>query len=459
VAARVLVVDDDPSVCRLLQVGLARRGFEVVLATSSADALRVLETAEIDVVLTDVLMEGTDGLQLCARISAERPDVPVIVMTASQDLGTAVGAIRAGAYDFVTKPVEFELFVVALERAVRHRGLTAEVERLRRAVEEAGGFGDLVGTSAPMRKVYDLLSRIADSDASVLICGESGTGKELAARALHRQGPRSAGPFVAVSCSAIPEGLLESELFGHVRGAFTDARFTRAGLFVQASGGTLFLDEIGDLPLGLQPKLLRALQERVVRPVGGEAEVPFDVRLIAATNRDLRRAVEKHEFREDLFFRLAVIQIELPPLRARGNDVLALAHHFIARFTEQAGKRVRCCSQAAAERLLAYPWPGNVRELQNAMERAVALTRRDEVGIEDLPDSVRGFRGRPRTRGDGSEDLMPLAEIERRHILQVLDAVGNDRTRAARVLGVDRKTLYRKLARYKGGDGRRRSAN
>jgi two-component system response regulator HydG len=332
------------------------------------------------------------------------------------------------------------------------------VERLRRAVEEAGGFGDLVGTSAPMRKVYDLLARIAESDASVLISGESGTGKELAARALHRQGPRSAGPFVAVSCSAIPEGLLESELFGHVRGAFTDARFTRAGLFVQASGGTLFLDEIGDLPLGLQPKLLRALQERTVRPVGAESEVPFDVRLIAATNRDLRRAVEKHEFREDLFFRLAVIQIELPPLRARGNDVLSLAHHFVTRFAEQAGKRVRCCSQAAAERLLAYPWPGNVRELQNAMERAVALTRRDEVAVEDLPDIIRGFRGRARVHGEGSGELMPLAEIERRHILRVLDAVGNDRTRAARVLGVDRKTLYRKLARYKGGDGRRRTA-
>jgi len=458
VAARVLVVDDDPSVCRLLQVGLARRGFEVVLATSSTDALRVLETAEVDVVLTDVLMEGTDGLQLCARIVAERSDVPVIVMTASQDLETAIGAIRAGAYDFVTKPVEFELFVVALERAVRHRGLTAEVERLRRAVEEAGGFGDLVGTSAPMRKVYDLLSRIAGSDASVLVTGESGTGKEIAARALHRQGPRSAGPFVAVSCSAIPEGLLESELFGHVRGAFTDARHTRAGLFMQASGGTLFLDEIGDLPLGLQPKLLRALQERVVRPVGAESEVPFDVRLISATNRDLRRAVDRHEFREDLFFRLAVIQIELPPLRARGNDVLSLAHHFVARFAQQAGKRVRCCSQAASERLLAYPWPGNVRELQNAMERAVALTRREEIQIEDLPDSLRSFRGRARPQPDGSGELMPLAEIERRHILRVLDAVGNDRTHAARVLGVDRKTLYRKLARYKGGEGRRRSS-
>jgi DNA-binding NtrC family response regulator len=458
VAARVLVVDDDPSVCRLLQVGLARRGFEVVLATSSTDALRVLETAEVDVVLTDVLMEGTDGLQLCARIVAERSDVPVIVMTASQDLETAIGAIRAGAYDFVTKPVEFELFAVALERAVRHRGLTAEVERLRRAVEEAGGFGDLVGTSAPMRKVYDLLSRISASDASVLITGESGTGKEIAARALHRQGPRSSGPFVAVSCSAIPEGLLESELFGHVRGAFTDARFTRAGLFVQASGGTLFLDEIGDLPLGLQPKLLRALQERVVRPVGGESEVPFDVRLIAATNRDLRRGVDRHEFREDLFFRLAVIQIEMPPLRARGNDVLALAHHFVTRFAQQAGKKVRCCAQAASERLLAYPWPGNVRELQNAMERAVALTRREEIAIEDLPDSLRSFRGRPRAQPDGSGELMPLAEIERRHILRVLDAVGNDRTHAARVLGVDRKTLYRKLARYKGGEGRRRSS-
>jgi DNA-binding NtrC family response regulator len=233
---------------------------------------------------------------------------------------------------------------------------------------------------------------------------------------------------------------------------------TRAGLFVHANGGTLFLDEIGDMPLGLQPKLLRALQERVVRPVGGDAELPFDVRLIAATNRDLRAAVECHEFREDLFFRLAVIQVELPPLRARGNDVIALAHHFVQRFAAQAGKKVSCCSEAATRRLLAYPWPGNVRELQNAVERAVALSRYDEIGPDDLPDQVRGFRGRGGVQADGTGELVPLAEIERRHIMQVLSAVGNDRTRAARVLGVDRKTLYRKLARYKGGDRRRSSA-
>jgi two-component system response regulator AtoC len=283
----------------------------------------------------------------------------------------------------------------------------------------------------------------------VLVTGESGTGKELVARALHSTGRRRAGPFVAVNCAALPEGLLESELFGHVRGAFTDARAPRAGLFVQAHGGTLFLDEVGEMPPALQAKLLRALQERRVRALGAEGETPIDVRLICATNRDLETAIEERRFREDLFFRINVVQIPLPSLRVRGNDVLVLAQHFVSRFAAQTGKSVHGLSAAAAEKLLAYAWPGNVRELQNAIERAVALTRFEEISVDDLPDKLRRYqRSQLLTEGSDPAELVPLEEVERRYILRVLDAVGGRRSDAAKVLGIDRKTLYRKLDRW-----------
>jgi two-component system response regulator HydG len=316
-------------------------------------------------------------------------------------------------------------------------------------VEDTRGFGDLLGASPAMQQVYDLLERVVDSESSVLITGETGTGKELVARALHRRGRRSGGPFVAVNCAAMPEALLESELFGHARGAFTDARTARTGLFLKASGGTLFLDEIAELPPALQPKLLRALQERTVRPVGDDTEVPFDVRLITATNRDLDSAVAERRFREDLYFRVNVIHVELPPLRARGSDVLLLAQHSIDRYAAQAGKHVAALSQAAAERLLAYSWPGNVRELQNCIERAVALTNFDRITVEDLPEKIRSYRrSHVVVASDDPSELVPLEEVERRYILRVMEAVGRNKTLAAHVLGLDRKTLYRKLERY-----------
>ena len=281
---------------------------------------------------------------------------------------------------------------------------------------------------------------------SVLVTGESGTGKELVARALHAGGRRARGPFVAVNCAAVPEPLLESELFGHVRGAFTDAKEARAGLFQQAAGGTLFLDEIGDMPLPLQPKLLRALQERTVRPIGGSQEIPVDVRIVAATNRDLEEAIEDRRFREDLYFRINVVQLPLPALRARGGDVLELAQHFVARFASRAGKSVVGISPAAAERLLAYSWPGNVRELQNCVERAVALTRYDHIAVDDLPEKIRDYRrSHVLVTSDDPSELVPMEEVERRYILRVMEAVQSNKTAAARILGYDRKRLYRKL--------------
>ena len=445
----VLVVDDDRSMCELLDADLSARGFEVTWRTESADALAVIATADVDAIVTDLNMSGMSGLELCERIVTNRPDVPVVVITAFGSLETAIGAIRVGAYDFITKPFELDALAVALERAVQHHALRGEVSRLRRVVEDARGFGDLLGASPSMQVLYDLLERVVDSDSSVLISGESGTGKELVARALHRRGRRRGGSFVAVNCAAVPEALLESELFGHVRGAFTDARAARAGLFAQADGGTLFLDEIGELPLALQPKLLRALQERRVRPVGADVEVPFDARLIAATNRDLETAVVEHRFREDLYFRVNVIHVELPPLRARGSDVLLLAQYFVDHHATVAGTKVKGLSPAAAERLIAYDWPGNVRELQNCIERALALARYDQIGVDDLPEKIRSYRrSHVLVASDDPSELVPLEEVERRYILRVMEAVGGNKTLAAQTLGLDRKTLYRKLERY-----------
>jgi two-component system response regulator HydG len=294
--------------------------------------------------------------------------------------------------------------------------------------------------------------KLADSDASVLVTGESGTGKEVVARALHRMGRRRNGPFIAINCAAMPEALLESELFGHARGAFTDARSSRTGLFVQSDGGTLLLDEIGELPMSLQPKLLRALQERHVRPVGGDSEVAFDVRLVCTTNRDLEEAIEEERFREDLFFRVNVVHVQMPPLRARGTDVLLLAQHFLVRYATQAGKQVVGISPAAAERLMAYTWPGNVRELQNCIERAVALTTFEQIAVDDLPEKIRAYRrSHVIVASDDPSELVPLEEVERRYILRVVEAVGGNKTLAAQVLGMGRKTLYRKLERWAAG--------
>jgi DNA-binding NtrC family response regulator len=448
----ILIVDDDVAMCEMLVKGLARRGFDCRFRTAADEALALMETEPFDVVVTDLNMRAMNGLELCARIVANRPDVPVVVITAFGSLETAVGAIRAGAYDFITKPVDVEALALTLARAAEHRALREEVRRLRQALAETRRFDEMIGESAPMKKVHSLLAQIVDADASVLVTGESGTGKELVARALHRLGPRKTGPFVAINCAAMPEPLLESELFGHVRGAFTDARSDRAGLFVQASGGTLFLDEIGDMPLGMQAKLLRALQERKVRPVGGDREIPFDVRVVAATNRDLDTAVAEQRFREDLYFRVNVIQIVVPPLRARGNDVLVLAQSFVEQFAGRSGKKVTGLGTPVAERLLSYAWPGNVRELQNAIERAVAVTRFAELTVEDLPERIRDYHvSHVLVVAEDPSELAPMEEVERRYIARVMESVGGNKTLAARVLGLDRKTLYNKLAKHGAG--------
>ena len=440
---RVLVVDDDREMCELLRTQLARRGFDVQAHSSADEALAALG-ADLDAVVTDVRMRGLDGIELCQRLRSDRPDVPVLVITAFGSLDTAVAAIRAGAYDFLAKPLEVEELVFRLERAIEHRRLSEEVKRLR--ARELASVDELIGESRAMRQLRELIARVARSDAPVLVVGETGAGKELVARALHRLGARPSGPFVAVNCSALPEHLLESELFGHARGAFTDARASRTGLLVHAGGGTLFLDEIAELPLALQPKLLRALQDRRVRPVGGEEEVPFDARIVSATNRDLDAAVEEGRFREDLFFRIDVLRVEVPPLRARGSDVLLLAQSFLRECASRLGKGVVGLSHGAAEKLLHYGWPGNVRELANCIERAVALTDHDQLLVEDLPERIRvAPRSQVLVASDDPSELVPLQIVEQRYIARVLESVGGNKTLAARILGLDRKTLYRKL--------------
>jgi two-component system response regulator HydG len=451
VERRILIIDDDRSMCEVLAAELEKRGFQSVTTTAPEEGMRRLLEDDFGLVLTDINMPGTSGVDVCRQIVESREDLPVVVMTAFGSMEAAIATIRAGAYDFVTKPFEMDDLALTIERALRHRALREEVKRLRRVVVDQQKFDDILGTSAAMKKMYDLIARVAETETTVLITGESGTGKELVAKAIHLRSERKEGPFVAINCAAMPENLLESELFGHTKGAFTDARTARPGLFIKASRGTLFLDEIGEMPAGMQAKLLRALQERTVRPVGGDQEQPFDARMIAATNRDLETEVEEKRFREDLFYRINVVRIHVPPLRARGSDILLLAVHFLQRY-QQGAQRVVGIKSAAADKLMSYPWPGNVRELQNCIERAVALAQYDHVGLDDLPERVREFKSsRITIESNDPAELLPMEEVERRYILRVLEAVGGNKTLAAQVLGFDRRTLYRKLERCKDG--------
>ncbi len=456
---RILVVDDDPSMCELLEAGLSKRRYEVRCHIDPDAALASLDGEDFDAVLADLQLGQKSGIDLCRRIAERRPELPVVLITAFGSLESAVAAIRAGAYDFINKPVEMEPLTLTVERAVGHHRLTQELKRLRKSTEAPRGFEEMLGESRAMKDVFDLLTRLEDSDAPVLITGESGTGKELVARALHARSRYQEGPFVAINCAAVPATLLESTLFGHVRGAFTDAKSSREGLFVQADHGTLFLDEIGEMALEMQSKLLRVLQERRVRPVGGAGEVAFDTRIVAASNKDLEDQVEKGHFREDLFYRINVVGIDVPPLRRRGNDILVLAQHFIDSVAGRSGKAVRGIASEAARRLLDYDWPGNVRQLQNVMERAVALTRFDKITIDDLPDRVTHYQSTQLVVADDDPDhMLSLDQLERRYIERVLKATGGNKTQAARVLGLDRRTLYRKLERYETDDHRGPSA-
>jgi len=432
-------------------------GHDATEAESAAAAMEALDAQPYDLVFSDVRMPDMDGLEMCRKVLAKHPDLCIIVLTAYPSMDSAIEAIRAGACDFLSKPFTIDTVSNAIERATHQRAQRRQSARLAEPVYPGRAEEGLVAASAVMAGVRDTINRAAESEATVLLTGETGSGKEIAARELHTMSKRADGPFIGVNCAALPEHLLESELFGHVKGAFTGASRDHTGLLVQASGGTLFLDEIAEMPLALQPKLLRALQERAVRPVGGEQSVEFDTRLVCATNRDLEEEVAEGRFREDLFFRVNVVRIELPPLRRRGQDILLLAQTFVEQQAERSGKGVEGLTAGAAEKLMMYPWPGNVRELQNAMERAVAMTRHRHIVEGDLPKEIldadgQGLDEEVKATPMTEDNVPTLQEVERRHIVRVLNIADGNKTRAARMLGLDRKTLYRRLKRY-GLDG------
>jgi len=436
---RAVIVDDDELTARAMCDGLIRSGIAAEACFGALDAMSRLGRGGVDLVLLDVQLPGADGIEVCAEIVRRWPSVDVLVMSAHGSIARAVGAVKAGAYGFLTKPFSTDGLRLELDRLALERGRDRELVTTR--VDDDGRFPELLGASPAMQRVRGVLQRIVASSASVLVAGESGTGKEIVARGLHRHGPRRGGPFVAINCAALPEALLETELFGHVRGAFTDARSDRAGLFLQASGGTLFLDEIGELPTALQPKLLRALEERTVRPVGGAAELPFDVRVVAATQRDLGVEVAAGRFRADLRYRLDVLKVTMPALRERGDDVIDLAQRFAARAAEQELKTIRGLAPRAIEALRRHTWPGNVRELRNCLEHAVAMARTEQVQLDDLPDALTG-RGLP-----ANDPTWPtLDRLAHDYVQRVLAHVDGNRSAAARLLGIDRRTLMRKLA-------------
>lgn len=445
----ILYVDDESDTRELVKAALVERHFDVDACGTADEAMARVKESDVDAIVTDLVLDQANGLDFCSWVRTTHPDIPVIVVTGHGTMATAVNAMRAGACDFITKPIDMDQLSLTVGRAIRQRALREEVKRLKEQVASLNGFGEIVGNSPAITRVSELLARVSDSEATVLVTGESGTGKELVAKALHQQSKRANGPFVAINCAALPETILESELFGHVRGAFTDAKFGKPGLLVGATGGTLFLDEIGEMTPATQIKLLRALQERRVRPVGGDREIPFDVRIVAATNRNIEADVAQHRFRADLYYRVNVVRVHMPPLRARGNDILLIAQAFIERYAAQLSRAVHGLSPQAAEKLLTYEWPGNVRELQNCVERAVALTQFEHITVEDLPEKVTAYRATLLVLPpENPADLLSLDELERRYVIRVLRAMNGNKSRAASVLGLDRRTLYRRLERY-----------
>ncbi|HUJ27499.1 MAG TPA: sigma-54 dependent transcriptional regulator [Myxococcales bacterium] len=458
--ARILVVDDDAASRSLMEQILAEDGHAVTACSDGAEAIKRLDgDGEFDAVVSDIRMVDTDGLEVLDFVRQRAPETPVLLVTAFGNVDGAVDAIRRGAYDYISKPYDVNAIKLVVDRALRHRRLSAENRRLKREIREKYALANVVGRSEGMLQVYKTAARVASTEATVLVVGESGTGKELVARAIHSASARSAGPFIAVDCGAIAEGVLESELFGHARGSFTGATGARRGLFEEAAGGTIFLDEIGDIGSRIQGQLLRVLQEGEIRRVGESAPVKVDTRVVAATNKDLAEAVKAGRFREDLFYRLNVVTIRIPPLRERREDIPLLAEHFASR---HAGERGATITTEAREALLLWDWPGNVRELENAVARALALNPGGTILPEDLPEAVRerwqaerGGAPRPPSSitpppvATGIDPLLAdhptLEELTRRYAERVLKDLQGNKTQAATRLGIDRKTLSRLL--------------
>jgi two-component system response regulator HydG len=442
---RILVVDDEPSARSGMKKLLEQEGYDVETAADGAQALLILADRAPALIITDLKMPNLDGVQLLAKIREQDREIPTIVATAFEDAATAVRAMRAGAADYLTKPIDFDALLVSIERALERRDLQAEAENLRRQlrVRNQEGLEGLLGTSPAMQRIYRMARQVAPARATVLITGDSGTGKGEVARVIHTLSPRKAAPFVSLHCASLAESLLESELFGHEKGSFTGADKRRIGRFEQADGGSLFLDEIGEIPLATQIKLLRVLQERTFERVGSNDPIQVDVRVIAATNKDLLNEVRERRFREDLYYRLNVVQIDMPPLKLRGNDVMVLAEHFLQKFARENHRRIDGLSDSARAKILAHGWPGNVRELENAMERAVVFSEGSLIEADVLPfdSSPPAFDG---LRIPGAT----MAEIEKHAILNTLEAVGGSTARAAEILDISVRTIQYRLHEY-----------
>jgi len=455
--SRILVVDDERSMREFLEILLRKEGYEVSTAGDVDGALLALESDDFDLVISDIQMPGKSGLDLLKAIRDTQSDALVVMITAFATTETAISAMKEGAYDYVTKPFKVDEIKLVIQKALEKKVLSTENARLRSELRSERRERQLVGNSAAMQQVYEMVGRIAATKANVLIVGESGTGKELVARAIHTESDRAEAPFVALNCGAIPENLLESELFGHVKGAFTGAVGNKAGLFEAADTGTLFLDEVGELTLPLQVKLLRAIQEKTIRRVGGTSDRRVDVRILAATNRRLEDEVAANRFREDLYYRLNVIQLELPPLRERMEDLPLLVHHFVEKFARELGKPVRGLSEEAMARLRAHAWPGNVRELENGIERAVALSRSEWIEAEALPPALGQASDDRQTAAnlpEGRVDLDNLvADYERGLLLHALTRAGGVKKRAAHFLGISFRSFRYRLEKLGLDDG------
>ena len=449
--ARILVVDDEAETREVFSELLMHWGYDVLQTSDGHEALKIASERRPDVIVTDLVMPKLDGLQLMRAIREEQPETPVVIITGRGTIDAAVEAIREGVFDFVEKPLEPARLRVILQRALEKKQTQHEVHVLRRRLAQMGdGTSGLIGASPPMRRVLELVQKVAPSKASVVITGQSGTGKEMVARAIHQLSDRRDKPFVGINCSAIPASLMESELFGHERGAFTGAEARRLGCWELAEGGTLFLDEIGEVPIELQAKLLRVLEEQKLRRLGGKSEISVDVRVISATNRDLKEEIKNGRFREDLYFRLNVFNLELSPLKERREDIAVLAQHFLDKFSREGGKKVQGVSPAALQLLQDYAWPGNIRELRNTLERAVILCSTGTVDVEDLPPDL--------ARNPGGSDSaflklplgLPLRDVEKEYVMASLTRLQNNKARTAQGLGISEKTLYNKLHRWAG---------
>jgi len=440
----LLVADDDEVARELLAEALGREGYRVRLAAGGEECLRLAAAEHFDMALVDLRMPDLDGLGVLKRLAKIQPDLPVVILTAFATIETAIEAVTAGASDYLSKPFRMEEIKIVVRRTLDARRLTRENLQFRQELKAHYGFETLVGQSHQMAEIYKLVARVASLETTVLIQGETGTGKELVARAIHDASARAGRPFVVVDCAALPETLFESELFGHERGAFTGAFAARRGLLEMSAGGTCLLDEIGELTTPLQAKLLRTLQERTIRRVGGNDPIPVDVRVVAATNRDLRKLAAEGEFRDDLYYRLNVVTITVPPLRERSSDIPLLAQHFLETFAQRTELPVKRLAPEALALLAAYHWPGNVRELENVIERAVALSSSETLLPDDFPPQLREESGRtPRLPAAG----MTLEEVKRWYVNKVLEEAGGNKLRAAELLGIDRRTLYRILER------------